>query len=100
MPFRFALVKGRNNYVSIRRARLAALTAASLFPDNREAEIQSIPNDSMNPLFAATVQATEEAIINALVAGRDMTGNEGHVVPGIDHEALQGILRQHGRLTK
>lgn len=42
VPFRFALVKGRNNYVSIRRARLASLTAASLFPDNREAELQSI----------------------------------------------------------
>jgi len=40
--FRFALVKGRNNYVSIRRARLAALNAASLFPDQREGEIQSL----------------------------------------------------------
>jgi D-aminopeptidase len=66
----------------------------------RDAEIQSIPNDSMNPLFAATVQSTEEAIINALVAGREMTGNEGHVVPGVDHEALQGILRQHRRLAE
>jgi D-aminopeptidase len=66
----------------------------------REAEIESIPNDSLDPLFAATVQATEEAILNALVAGREMTGNEGHVVPGIDHEALQGILRQHRRLAK
>jgi D-aminopeptidase len=66
----------------------------------REAEIESIPNDSMNPLFAATVQATEEAILNALVAGREMAGNEGHVVPGIDHEALQGILHQHRRLAK
>jgi D-aminopeptidase len=54
----------------------------------------------MNPLFAATVQSTEEAIINALVAGREMTGNEGHVVPGVDHEALQGILRQHRRLAE
>src|SRR5690606_38163197 len=42
VPFRFALVKGRNNYISIRRAKLAALTAASLFPDNREAELHSL----------------------------------------------------------
>ncbi len=42
VPFRFVLVKGRNNYISIRRARLAALTAASLFPDNREAELHSL----------------------------------------------------------
>lgn len=42
VPFRFALVKGRNNYISIRRAKLAALTAASLFPDNREGELQAL----------------------------------------------------------
>jgi L-aminopeptidase/D-esterase-like protein len=65
----------------------------------RGAEIQSIPNDSLDSLFAATVQSTEEAILNGLVAGREMTGNEGHVVPGIDHGALQGILRQHRRLA-
>ncbi len=41
-PFRFALVKGRANYVSIRRAKLAALSAASLFPDGREGELQAI----------------------------------------------------------
>ncbi len=64
------------------------------------ASIRSVPNDSLDLLFAATVQATEEAIINALVAGREMTGNEGHVVPGIDQQALQGILRRHERLLK
>ncbi|MEX0912061.1 MAG: helicase C-terminal domain-containing protein [Gemmatimonadota bacterium] len=42
VPFRFALVKGRNNYVSIRRAKLAALSGASLFGDGREAELASI----------------------------------------------------------
>ncbi|HUE95439.1 MAG TPA: helicase C-terminal domain-containing protein, partial [Longimicrobiaceae bacterium] len=42
IPFRFALVKGRNNYVSIRRAKLAALSAASLFPDARESEVQAL----------------------------------------------------------
>lgn len=42
LPFRFALVKGRNNYVSIRRAKLAALNAASLFPDGRESELQAL----------------------------------------------------------
>ncbi len=42
IPFRFALMKGRNNYVSIRRAKLASLNAASLFPDGRDAELGSI----------------------------------------------------------
>ncbi len=65
-----------------------------------DATIRSVPNDSMDPLFAATVQATEEAIINALIAGREMTGHEGHVVPGIDHRDLQDILRHHQQLLK
>jgi ATP-dependent DNA helicase DinG len=41
-PFRFALVKGRNNYISIRRALLAAESAPSLLPDDRQAELTSI----------------------------------------------------------
>ncbi len=65
-----------------------------------DATIHSVPNDSMNPLFEATVHATEEAIINALVAGRDMTGDLGHYARAIDHEKLQNILRQHGRLVE
>ncbi len=59
-----------------------------------DAAILSIPNDSMNPLFAATVQATEEAIINALVAGRDMIGDQGRYAKGIDHDALRKLLPQ------
>ena len=65
-----------------------------------DAIIHSIPNDSMDELFAATVHATEEAIINALIAGRDMTGDHGQVAKAIDHQKLQTILRQHGRLVE
>ena len=64
------------------------------------AVIHSVPNDSMDPLFAATVHATEEAIMNALVAGRDMTGDLGHYARAIDIKKLQKILRQHGRLIE
>ncbi len=64
-----------------------------------DATIHSIPNDNMNPLFEATVRATEEAIINALIAGRDMTGELGHYAKGIDHSKLQEILRRHDRLV-
>lgn len=64
-----------------------------------DATILSVPNDSMNPLFEATVRATEEAIMNALIAGRDMTGDLGHYAKGIDHNKLKEVLRQHGRLV-
>ncbi len=60
-----------------------------------DAVIHSIPNDNMNALFEATVQATEEAIINALIAGRDMVGDQGRYAKGIDHDALRKLLAQH-----
>ncbi len=55
-------------------------------------------NDRMDALFVATVQATEEAITNALVAARDMQGTEGHYARAIDHDALVDLLRRYGRL--
>src|SRR5213596_851405 len=45
-----------------------------------------LPNERMDPLFEATVQATEEAILNALVAGRTMVGRDGHTVLGLPHD--------------
>jgi len=52
----------------------------------------------MNPLFEATIQATEEAIINALVAGRTMTGTDGNTVFGLPHDRVREILLQYNRL--
>jgi D-aminopeptidase len=63
-----------------------------------EAGIRMIPNDSIDPVYAATIDATEEAIINALVAGRSMEGNAGSIVRGIDHAKLRSILKRHNRL--
>jgi D-aminopeptidase len=51
-------------------------------------------------LFDATVLATEEAIVNAMVAARDMTGDRGHVARAIDHDELQSVLRQYNRLNE
>jgi D-aminopeptidase len=64
------------------------------------AGIESVPNEDIVPLFEATVQATEEAIINALVAGRTMTGDRGNTVTAIDHQQLQQVLRQYNRLEQ
>jgi D-aminopeptidase len=60
-----------------------------------DALIRSIPNESMDPLFRATVNATEEAIMNALIAGRDTVGDRGHAVKGIDHQELRRLLQRH-----
>jgi L-aminopeptidase/D-esterase-like protein len=62
--------------------------------------IDTFANEAIGPIFRATVQATEEAITNALVAGRDMTGNRGNTVKGIDHDRLKAILRDYNRLEE
>jgi D-aminopeptidase len=57
-------------------------------------------NDNMTGLFLATVQATEEAIVNALIAAETMTGINGNTVYGIPHERLRAALRKYNRLTE
>jgi D-aminopeptidase len=63
-------------------------------------ESVSIGNDYLDPLFAATVQATEEAIVNAMVAARDMQGNDGHYAKALPHAELVRLLEQYGRIVK
>lgn len=53
--------------------------------------------DHLDGLFEATVQATEEAIVNAMVAARDMRGNEGHYAKAIPHAELVKLMKKFGR---
>jgi L-aminopeptidase/D-esterase-like protein len=57
-------------------------------------------SNTMNALFAATVQATEEALVNQLVASRTMTGANGAKVYGLPHDQLVAVLKAHGVLAK
>ena len=59
-----------------------------------------LPNESMNGLFAATVQATEEAIVNAMVAAETMVGRDGHKVDGLPHDRLRAVLKKYNRLKE
>jgi L-aminopeptidase/D-esterase-like protein len=59
-----------------------------------------LPNDRMGPLFEATVGATEEAIINALVAARTMTGHDGRTVMALPQDKVRAILARHDRLIR
>jgi D-aminopeptidase len=61
-------------------------------------QLTMLPNEGMNPLFEATVQATEEAIINALVAAETMTGIDNHKVIAIPHDRLRQALKKYNRL--
>jgi len=66
----------------------------------KPASVTMLPNDSMNSLFEATVQATEEAIVNAMVAADTMTGADSHSVPGLPHNRVRDVLRKYHRLTE
>ena len=59
-----------------------------------------LPNEAMDPLFEATVQATEEAIVNAMVAADTMVGIDGHRVAGIPHDRLRALFEKYGRLVR
>jgi D-aminopeptidase len=59
-----------------------------------------VGNESIDPLFIGTVEATEEAIINAMVAAKDLKGQGGRYAIAIPHEALRDVLRQYNRLVK
>jgi D-aminopeptidase len=57
-------------------------------------------NSQLDELFRATVQATEEAIVNAMVAAKDMQGTEGHYAIALPHADLVALLEHYGRLNK
>jgi L-aminopeptidase/D-esterase-like protein len=58
--------------------------------------VQTIPNDLLDPIFTGVVEATEEAIVNALVDNRTMIGRDNHRVEALPHERLQDLLRRRG----
>ena len=61
-------------------------------------QISMLANDELDPVFLATVQATEEAIINALVAAEDMTGINDKKVIALPHDRLREVLKKYNRL--
>src|SRR5881397_3709405 len=62
--------------------------------------VTMVPNERITPLFEATVQATEEAIVNAMVAAETMTGINGMRVYALPHERLRAALRKYNRLVE
>ncbi len=59
--------------------------------------VRMLRNSRMDPLFTAAVQATEEAIVNALVAARTMIGINGYRVEAIPHDRLAEVIRKYRR---
>ncbi len=63
------------------------------------ADVKMLPNGSLDPVFAAVVQATEEAIVNAMIAADSMTGIDNHHVTALPHEQLRAVLKKYTRLN-
>jgi D-aminopeptidase len=61
--------------------------------------VKMLPNELMNDLFLATVQSTEEAIVNALVAAKTMSGINGNKVYAIPHDRLREVMSKYNRLV-
>ncbi len=87
---RVSLGLGRNGSISGNGAAAA----------DHVVDLKMLPNDQIEPVFAATVQATEEAIINAMVAAETMNGIENHKVIALPHDKLRAVLKKYNRLNQ
>lgn len=79
-----------------------AFSTANPDADNTKGlrHLTMLPNDSLDPIFLATVQATEEAVVNAMVAAETMKGINDHEVIALPHDRLREALKKYNRLAK
>ncbi|MFZ2506949.1 MAG: P1 family peptidase [Steroidobacteraceae bacterium] len=81
-------------FIAFSTANAAALGRA------KGAMAEVLPNSKLDGLFRATAQATEEAIVNAMVAARDMRGTKGRYAKALPHAELVALLEHYGRLSR
>lgn len=78
---------------------LSTANASAVAATDKVAQAAFVPNDALDPLFAATVHATEEAIVNAMTAAETMTGYRGAKAFALPHTRLRSALKKFGRLA-
>jgi L-aminopeptidase/D-esterase-like protein len=78
---------------------IAFSTAVPALIDGRQ-QWSTLKNDDLDPLLTATVQATEEAIINALIAAKTMSGINNNTFYALPHERLREVLKKYNRLLE
>ena len=104
LAHRATLGLGRNGSISGNGSGdifIAFSTANSgVWANEHVADVQMMHNDALDPVFAATVQATEEAIVNAMIAAESMSGIDNHHVTALPHEQLRAVLKKYNRLTQ
>jgi D-aminopeptidase len=81
-------------FIAFSTANPGAVGAKGLHP------LTMMANDSLDPIFLATVEATEEAVVNAMVAATTMTGINGRTVIALPHDRLRKVLNKYNRLAR
>lgn len=81
-------------FLAFSTANPGAITAGKVH------QITMLPNDALDSIFLATVQATEEAVVNALVAAETMTGINNRTVIALPHDRLREVLKKYNRLAQ
>jgi D-aminopeptidase len=104
LAHRVTLGLGRNGSISGNGSgdifiAFSTANSGAAFAEN-VVDLKMLSNEKIEPLFAATVQATEEAIINAMVAAETMTGIENHKVIALPHDRLRAVLKKYNRLNE
>lgn len=82
---------------------MLAFSTATVVPHYPEAltmKLEAVNNTQITPLFEATVEAAEEAVVNALVAAVTSEGRDGHVAYELPHERLRAVMKKYGRLKE
>jgi len=81
-------------FIAFSTANPGAVTAGRIH------QVTMLPNDGLDSIFLATVQATEEAVVNALVAAETMTGINSRTVIALPHDRLRELLKKYNRLAQ
>ena len=81
-------------FIAFSTANAGAVAAKGAHP------VTMLSNDALDPIFLATVQATEEAVVNAMIAADTMTGINNRTVIGLPHDKLREVLKKYNRLAK
>ncbi|MFB9843473.1 DmpA family aminopeptidase [Mucilaginibacter ginsenosidivorans] len=96
VPLGIGIVGGRGENSSGDIFTAFSTANPDAFSRERSTQVEMISNDQINPLFEATVQSVEEAIINAMVAAETMEGINGNTSYALPHDAVIRLLRKHG----
>lgn len=99
VPMGIALVGGEGSNGSGDIFLAFSTANKDAFNRSETSNVVSLPNDMMDPLFDATIQSVEEAILNSLVAANTLAGIHGNTVFALPHHSIQRILKKYNRFV-